>query len=167
MWSMIRALDATELDTVRDLREALHVHHDALPTPPGFRARPFEESWSAWRDAVGDAVAEGTGTVLVHTPPVGGVPDGMAYLRMLPPDRTGRPFLAPTGPHAELATLVVSAASRGEGVGSALTDACTVWAREHGAVAMHIGVRSTNLDARRLYLRRGAEAVFETLVQPL
>lgn len=91
----------------------------------------------------------------------------MAYVRMLDPATVGRPFLVATGPHAELATLVVAESARSTGVGGRLADAANVWARERGAVAIHIGVRATNVDARRLYVRRGAVPVFETLVEPL
>ena len=40
-------------------------------------------------------------------------------------------------------------------------------ARERGAVALQIRVRASNLDALRLYERRGAGRGFDTLVQAI
>lgn len=164
---MIGTLTADDLEVVKDLRRDLHAHHATLPTPPGYRVRPFEPAWAAWCEGVAEALRARHGVVFVHRTEDQQVPDGMAYLHLLDPAALTRPILEPTGPHAELSTLVVADTARGGGIGGALADAGEAWARGHGAVALHVAVRASNVDARRLYLRRGAEPTFDGLVQPL
>ena len=135
--------------------------------PPGYRLRPFERAWQEWRENVIDLLAVERAVVFVHRSDGTGAPDGMAYLHELDPASLVRPILEPTGPHVELSTLVVADTARGGGIGGALADAGDAWARGRGAVALHVRVRASNVDARRLYLRRGAEPAFDGLVQPL
>ena len=164
---MIRTLAPADLDLVRDLREALHVHHAGLPAVPGYQVRAFEPAWQQWRAGAAAVLADGRGVVFVHTADGAPAPDGLAYLYVLDPASLVRPFVEPTGTHVELSTLVVADAARGHGIGGALADAGQVWAHQRGAVALHIRVRASNVDARRLYVRRGATPAFEDLVQPL
>ncbi|MHA3703743.1 N-acetyltransferase family protein [Jatrophihabitans sp. YIM 134969] len=162
---MIRTLHPDDLDLVRDLRRALHDHHAALPPVPGYRVREFAVAWEGWHAGARRVLTEGRGVVFVHDD--GGAPDGMAYLYELDPADLVRPIVEPTGPHIELSTLVGAAHARGRGIGSALQGAGEEWARERGAVALHIRVRASNTDATRLYERRGAHPAFGSLVQPL
>lgn len=164
---MIRTLGPAELDLARDLREALHDHHAALPLLPGYRLRRFDDAWAQWRDDAARVLADDRGVLFVHSPADDPTPDGLAYLYVLDPAAVTRPIVEPTGPHVELSTLVVADHARGRGIGAELADAGNAWARERGAVALHIRVRASNVDARRLYLRRGALPAFEGLVQPL
>jgi len=55
----------------------------------------------------------------------------------------------------ELVSMFVSPRARGHGVGEALIDAVTGWARERGATSVHLWVTETNKHARRLYERCG------------
>lgn len=167
MARVIRQLAAADLEVVRDLRRELHVHHAALPLLPGYRVRPFAASWEQWRDGVAAMLEQGRGVVLVHSTEATTPPDGLAYLYVIDPATLVRPIVEPTGPHVELATLVVADTARGAGIGGALADVGEAWAREQGAVALHVAVRASNVDARRLYLRRGALPAFDSLVQPL
>ena len=166
---MIRTLEPTELELARDLREALHRHHAALPLLPGYRLRSFDDAWAEWRDEVAQVLTDDRGVVFAHSPDDDDAapPDGLAYLHLLDHAALVRPIVEPTGPHAELSTLVVADHARGGGIGAALADVGNAWARERGAVALHIRVRASNVDARRLYVRRGAVPAFEGLVQPL
>lgn len=60
--------------------------------------------------------------------------------------------------------LCVDAAARNRGVGSALLEAVCAQAEARGYAAVRLDVVDTNLDARRLYERRGFRAV---KVQPV
>lgn len=164
---MIRTLGPDDLDLARDLRRALHDHHATLPDVPRYRQRPFRQAWTEWRAEVAQVLAADQGVVFVHVRDALPEPDGLVYLHLLDHASLVRPMVEPTGPHVELSTLVVAAAARSGGVGSALADAGQAWARERGAVALQIRVRASNVDALRLYERRGASRGFDTLVQPL
>ena len=164
---MIRPLGVDDLDLAHDLRRALHDHHAGLPDVPGYRQRPFEQAWAEWRAGVAAVLAADRGAVFVHVADDSSPPDGLVYLHVLESASLVRPMVEPTGPHVELSTLVVAESARGTGVGSALSDAGNAWARERGAVALQIRVRASNVDALRLYERRGAVRGFDTLVQPL
>ncbi len=66
---------------------------------------------------------------------------------------------------AELVGMFVRRPARGRGVGEALIDAVTGWARDKNAGTVHLWVTETNKHARRLYDRRGFTATAER--QPL
>ena len=164
---MIHELAPDDLDRAYALRKALHDHHATLPDVPGYRVRPFEQAWAQWRAGVGAVVRDGHGVVFVHVPADTEEPDGLVYLHDLDPASLVRPMVEPTGPHVELSTLVVAESARNSGVGGRLSDRGAQWARERGAVALQIRVRASNVDALRLYARRGASRGFDTLVQAL
>jgi GNAT superfamily N-acetyltransferase len=59
------------------------------------------------------------------------------------------------GSRGTLVGMFVESAARGRGVGAALVDAVTGWARDRGAARMYLGVTVTNRPAIRLYQRCG------------
>ena len=59
------------------------------------------------------------------------------------------------GSRFALVGMFVEPAARGQGIGAALVDAVTDWARERGAAQLYLGVTSTNHPAIRLYHRCG------------
>jgi ribosomal protein S18 acetylase RimI-like enzyme len=65
----------------------------------------------------------------------------------------------------ELISMFVRPQARGRGVGEALIDAVTGWAREGDATSVHLWVTETNKHARRLYERCGFSVTAER--QPL
>jgi ribosomal protein S18 acetylase RimI-like enzyme len=65
----------------------------------------------------------------------------------------------------ELVSIWVSPAARGHGVGEALIEAVTGWARSRGYAAMHLWVTVGNPHAQALYERLGFSATGER--QPL
>jgi ribosomal protein S18 acetylase RimI-like enzyme len=71
-------------------------------------------------------------------------PDGLAVLRF-------RAAIWSSGQECYLAELYVAPASRGRGLGRALTEAALSEARLRGADSMDIGVDEPDLVARRLY----------------
>ncbi len=56
---------------------------------------------------------------------------------------------------AEVANVVVAAPARRRGIGGALIDHALTEARSRGTAQVYLEVRESNLDARRLYERRG------------
>ena len=65
----------------------------------------------------------------------------------------------------ELISMFVRSQARGCGVGEALIDAVTGWARERDATSVHLWVTEINSRARRLYERCGFSVTAER--QPL
>ncbi len=65
----------------------------------------------------------------------------------------------------ELISMFVRPQARGRGVGEALIDAVTGWARERDATSVHLWVTDINKHARRLYERCGFSVTAER--QPL
>jgi GNAT superfamily N-acetyltransferase len=65
----------------------------------------------------------------------------------------------------ELVSVFVRPRARGHGVGEALVDAVTAWARSRDAKSVHLWVTETNKPAIRLYERCGFTATAER--QPL
>lgn len=162
---MIVELGPGDVERVRALRLSLGEHHAALETPPGWRVRDPYEAWAAWRDGTRERLAGSDAALLASVAGPDADPDGFALVHLLPAGP--RPILEPTGPHGELAVLVVGPDARGDGTGRALHDAAADWLRDRGARSMQIGVRAANEGALRFYARRGAVPAFTTLVQDL
>ncbi len=58
-------------------------------------------------------------------------------------------------PFARLLALVVDPAHRGRGAGAALVHAVEAWARERGAISIHLTTGNQRGDAHRFYRRLG------------
>ena len=67
-------------------------------------------------------------------------------------------FRIPTGMRAWIEDVVVDDAARGQGVGTALTEAMLDRARERGCVTVDLTSRPSREAANRLYVRAGFEA---------
>lgn len=141
----IRSVEAVEGPLLRSIRlRALQespgsfgaVYADEEPLPP--------EAWSeiAERTARGES-----DTTFVGTTDSGWV--GMVRARLEPGDE----------PAAYVYGLWVEPASRREGVGTALIEAVTAWARSRGAKLLTLWVAVANADAVALYRRLGFEQV--------
>ena len=70
-------------------------------------------------------------------------------------------------PHAHLSVLAVDKAAEGQGVGSALLDACAAWARSRGSDRLTLSALVTNTRARALYERKGFNGEYIRYVLPL
>jgi ribosomal protein S18 acetylase RimI-like enzyme len=91
---------------------------------------------------------------------VDGQPVGCAYLVTLVDYFNERP-------HAHLSVLAVEKAAEGQGVGSALLEACEQWARSQGSDRLTLSALVTNTRARGLYERRGFGGEYIRYVLPL
>ena len=89
-----------------------------------------------------------------------GTPAGCAYLVTLVDYFNERP-------HAHLSVLAVAKAAEGQGVGSALLEACEQWARNRGSDRLTLSALVTNARARALYERKGFGGEYIRYVLPL
>jgi ribosomal protein S18 acetylase RimI-like enzyme len=147
------------------LWRALYEHHSSLT--PHLRARqlPFERAWETrrgierrWLESEPDSFVLAAQDADRYV--------GYAFVRV----RSGAGFAASwstSDPLADLATLAVLPEHRGQGVGSALMDAVEARLRGLGIEDMTIDVISTNVDAIRLYERRGAVPFLTTFIHRL
>jgi GNAT superfamily N-acetyltransferase len=127
------------------------------------RARPLEASWRDRRAHYAHGIAEGS-TALFVVRAHDGTP--IAYAAALVHDGD-RPLLqGASGAVGELDTLVVDAAHRGSGAGTALVAAARDWLRERDAAPMLIGVRASNAHALDFYARLGAQPAFVIVALP-
>ncbi|HEX5308052.1 MAG TPA: GNAT family N-acetyltransferase [Solirubrobacteraceae bacterium] len=150
------------LDELKPVWRSLYEHHLELTPHLRERWRGVEHAWRARREAEREWIeqepltfvlaAERDGTYL-----------GYAFVRV-------RPTMFATSwsasdPLAELSILAVLPSERGRGIGSALLDVVEARLRELGVEDMTISVVTTNVDAMRLYERRGAVQFVTELVQ--
>jgi len=89
-----------------------------------------------------------------------GTPAGCAYLVTLIDYFTERP-------HAHLSVLAVEKWAEGKGVGTALLDRCTEWARSQQSDRLTLSALVTNTRARELYERKGYQGEYIRYVLPL
>ena len=89
-----------------------------------------------------------------------GRPAGCAYLVTLIDYFNERP-------HAHLSVLAVEKSAEGQGVGSALLDACAEWARIRGFDRLTLIALVSNSRARGLYERKGFGGEYIRYVLPL
>lgn len=89
-----------------------------------------------------------------------GRPAGVAYLVTLVDYFNLRP-------HSHLSVLAVSQNAEGKGVGSALLDKSTDWARERQSDRLTLSALVTNARARALYERKGFGGEYIRYVLPL
>ncbi|KMN76339.1 ribosomal protein S18 acetylase RimI-like enzyme [Chromobacterium alkanivorans] len=143
----IRPAAASDLAAICRLADEINLqHHRALPhifaaNGAADRDRAF---WAGQLDTAGGALllAESGGEVT-------------AFVALTLQDLT-LPFLRPRR-ICRVATLVVTAAERGQGQGSALLAAAEDWARQRSADEIRLEVKDFNQAALNFYLRRGLE----------
>lgn len=113
---------------------------DGLLTPDTPYVRELRDTTARARDAVVLVAADGAGTLLgsvTYTPP------GSSYGEIAGPGEAG------------FRMLVVSAAGRRQGVGTALVQECLTRARQHGCARVRISSAPKMTSAHRLYERLG------------
>jgi len=150
------------LDELEPVWRSLYEHHLALTPHLRERSRGIEEAWRARRQAEREWLArEPLSFVLAAERGEGYL--GYAFVRVRPTEFATS--WSASDPLAELSILAVLPQARGQGIGSALLDAVEARLRELGVEDMVISVVTTNVDAMRLYERRGAVQFVTELVQ--
>jgi ribosomal protein S18 acetylase RimI-like enzyme len=148
--------DASELDAIEPLWNALQAHHSAISPDIGSAtpSRTAEEAWRIRRHKYERWLEDpDTFFVIAET---GGEPAGYAFVTVGPGYASWQ-----TGERlAELETLSVLPERRGDGIGGALLE--TVWHRlaELGVEDMAITTTTTNVDSHRFYERAGFQQRF-------
>jgi ribosomal protein S18 acetylase RimI-like enzyme len=144
---------AEALDRLAPLWLVLHRHHQAVG---GEALGPYvddETSWTARRELYAGFLDRGGFALLAERD---GELIGYAMVAVTPVAETLMPDTWRTGERmAEIETLCVTAAARGDGVGSALLDRIDAELESEGVHDVMIGALVTNTDAIRLYERRG------------
>jgi ribosomal protein S18 acetylase RimI-like enzyme len=142
----IAAAGPERIDELRPLWLQLHHHHQRVSP-----VQPFvddEMSWARRRDSCVETF-DGGGFALVAED------DGLVGYAMVRIHEGGDDSWALSDRWAEVWTLVVDEARRGEGIGSALLDAVDAELADRGVRDLMIGVMEGNDGARRLYESRG------------
>jgi ribosomal protein S18 acetylase RimI-like enzyme len=159
----VLVMPADRLDDLKPVWRALYEHHIALTPHLQERARGFEQAWEARERIDAEHLAREPDSFVVAARE-GDRYVGYAFVRVC----SGANFAASwsaSDPLAELAILAVLPDSRGRGIGSALLDAVEARLCELGIDDMIVGVITTNVDAMRLYERRGALPFLTHFVQ--
>lgn len=159
----IAGLPAERLDELRPIWRTLYEHHLSLTPHLRERARGVEEAWQARRRVEGEWLDSEPDTFVLAALRADDLV-GYAFVRVRPAEQFTTSWRVST-PLAELSILAVLPGERGVGVGSALLDAVEQRLLELGVEDMTISVVTTNVDALRLYERRGAVPFVVELVQ--
>jgi len=140
------------IDRLEPLWLALHAHHRSVQ--PGFTYFPDEDSWELRRSCYRRWILGKDSFVLLAERD--GRPVGYAFVQIEEgPDDTWV-----TGTRiAELQTLSVAPAERGNGIGTLLLDLVDAELDRLGVHDLLIGTLAANSGAQRLYERRGLRPV--------
>jgi ribosomal protein S18 acetylase RimI-like enzyme len=148
----IRPIEASELDLIEPLWNALREHHSSV-TPTLGRPRPRKESWRRRRSEYVAWLTSEDAFVLLAEREGEGVGYAMVHIR------GGSPTWPLSERAGEIETLSVLPGERGLGTGSALLEAIRQKLAAQGITELSLHVIHTNHDAMRFYERHG----FETL----
>jgi ribosomal protein S18 acetylase RimI-like enzyme len=140
-------LDARRIDVLRPLWLELHHHHRAVS--PFDLIADDDASWERRRSMYLRLLRDGAFAYLAE---LGGMPVGYAFVRF----HEGPDDTFPLGDrYAEVLTLTVTAAHRGQGIGARLLDEVDAELDRQGVRGLAIAVMTGNDDALRFYERRG------------
>jgi ribosomal protein S18 acetylase RimI-like enzyme len=155
-------LESERLDELKPIWRSLYEHHLRLTPHLRERSRGIEQAWRMRRQAEREWLAnEQLSFVLAAQGESGYL--GYAFVRVRPTEFATS--WSASDPLAELSILAVLPRARGQGVGTALLDAVETRLQGLGVEDMVISVVTTNVDAMRLYERRGAVQFVTELVQ--
>jgi ribosomal protein S18 acetylase RimI-like enzyme len=144
---------ADALNRLGPLWLELHHHHQAVGGPALGPYVDDATSWSARRELYAGFLAGGGFALLAERD---GELVGYAMVAIFDPVERELPDTWRTGSRvAEIETLVVAPAARGAGLGSALLDRVDRELEAAGIDDVLIAAFATNVDAIRLYERRG------------
>ncbi|GAA4958727.1 GNAT superfamily N-acetyltransferase [Nonomuraea thailandensis] len=148
----LRKGGAELIDLLEPLWLALHEHHQSVQ--PGFAYFPDERSWELRRSCYQRWIQEEGSFILVAERHGRAVAYAFVEIHSGPDDTwvTGSRI-------AELQTLSVAPAERGNGVGTLMLDAVDDELTRLGIGDLLIGTLAANSGAQRLYERRGLRPV--------
>ena len=150
------------LDELKPVWRSLYEHHLRLTPHLRERSRGMEQAWAMRRQAEQEwLIKEPLSFVLAAQSDDAYL--GYAFVRVRPTEFATS--WSASDPLAELSILAVLPQVRGQGVGMALLDAVEARLQGLGVEDMVISVVTTNVDAMRLYERRGAVEFVTELVQ--
>jgi ribosomal protein S18 acetylase RimI-like enzyme len=145
-------LGVDEIDRVEALwGEMVAFHREVVEG--AWPVRPAAEAWARRRPQYVGWLTEGDGRMFAAVPASDAAGEALGYAVVVtnPPGPTWD-----LGERAgELESLVVAAAARGAGVGTALIERCREALREAGVEYWTVGVVEVNAGATRLYERAG------------
>jgi ribosomal protein S18 acetylase RimI-like enzyme len=125
--------------------------------------READDAWERRRRHYETYLNEGTGFVLIARDSQSRRPVGYAACELPPPG----PTFDLGDVRGEVDSLVTAEDARGQGVGSALLDACREELKRRGARYWSIGVVEANTQAIKLYERFGFRPFVRTMLAPL
>lgn len=145
-------LTVGDVDRVEALWGEMVAYHREV-VEGAWPVRPAAEAWAQRRPQYVEWLTTGSGQMFAAVPAAdaGGEALGYAVVVTAPPGPTWD--LGETA--GELESLVVAAAARGGGIGTALIDRCREVLREAGVDYWTVGVVEVNAEATRLYERAG------------
>jgi ribosomal protein S18 acetylase RimI-like enzyme len=146
------------VDRLEPLWLALHEHHQSVA--PAAVYQPHDRSWAARRDAYAEWMASPGSFILIAERSGELVGYALVHVRPGPDDTwvTGNRI-------AELETLSVAPAARGQGVGTLLLDRVDAELDAAGITDLFIAALRGNDAAIRLYERRGLRPVMVHLAR--
>jgi ribosomal protein S18 acetylase RimI-like enzyme len=148
---------AERVPELRQLWEALELHHAELPDVPAIR--PLEDSWKRREAHYRELLRDGSGHLFVAESE-GRV---VGYLMMTISDP---PASWDVGTRAgEIETMSVLPDARSEGVGTALMDAALAEVERQGVRAIGVGVVHSNVEGIRFYERAGFKPFYVELLR--
>jgi len=156
-------LGVGDVDLVAGLWKEMVGHHQAV-IDGQWPGRDAEEAWRMRRRQYVGWLESGEGRLFV-VPGEGaeGAPLGYACLRVV-----GAPATVDLGERiGDLESLSVTAAARGEGIGTLLIDHCRVLLRDAGIAHWSVTAVAANVDAIRLYEREGFAIASHNMLGPV
>jgi ribosomal protein S18 acetylase RimI-like enzyme len=156
-WTVRAAVD-DDLDALARLWHEADELHARLS--PGFFRRPDgERGRQRAAEALHDAAESEHETILVATDGKGAVA-GACHIQIYDTP-VGHTMVSQRRGHIE--TLIVARAQRRRGIGRALMNAATEWARRHRAQQLLLTVWAGNDDAERFYAALGYRTISQVL----
>ncbi|HTR76075.1 MAG TPA: GNAT family N-acetyltransferase [Solirubrobacterales bacterium] len=156
-------LRVDDVDLVEGLWKEMVAHHQAV-TDGRWPGRDLDRAWAIRRAQYVGWLERGEGTMfLVPGEGAEQVPLGYAFLRVGPAYSTfdlGERI-------GDLESLSVTAAARGEGVGTLLIEHCRSRLRAEGIGHWSVTAVAANLGAVRLYEREGFEVISHNMLAPV
>lgn len=158
----LRAAELPDVSSLAELWQAMVEHHRLL-VGAQWPVRSAELAWERRREQYAAWLSDGSAFILIAQTEASGAPVGYLACRLV----EAGPTFDLGEIRGEVDSLVTSEAARGQGVGSALLDACREELQRRGARYWSIGVVEANTRAIELYQRLGFRPFVRTMLAPI